>query len=83
MSVMYAPAPSGDVGTPDTTLGKCLNNHLSIVASTLFVTGVLVWTAAVFIYQHNTGDDVTSFMVTLRLEAEHVAVNPLSMLQEF
>lgn len=80
MSVRYAPAPSGDVGTPDATLGKGLNNRLSIVASTLFVTGVLMWTAAVFIYQRNTGDEsVTSFMVTLRLKAEHVAMNPLSV----
>lgn len=81
MSVRYASAPSGDVGTPDATLGKGLNNRLSIVASTLFVTGVLMWTAAVFIYQRNTGDEsVTSFMVTLRLEAEHMAMTPLSML---
>jgi len=71
-----------DTASPDAALGKGLNNRLSIVASTLFVTGVLLWTAAIFIYQRNTGDEsVTSFMVTLRLEAEHMAArNPLSVL---
>ena len=77
----YAQAPSGDAGAPDPTFGKGLNNRLAIVASTLFVTGVLLWTAAIFIYQRNTGDEsVTSFMVTLRLEAEHMAGDPLSLL---
>ncbi len=77
----YAKAPSGDAGTPDPTVEKGLNNCLTIVAIMLFVTGVALWTAAIFIYQSNTGDEsVTSFMITLRLEAEHMVRNPLSLL---
>lgn len=81
MSVRYERTALAE-GVSEEGYGKGLNNRLSIVASTLLVTGVLLWTAAIFIYQRNTGDEsVTSFMATLRLEAEHMAArNHLSVL---